>query len=127
MSSADPLPRSTSLDSNEEQPAELDSQLVRGVHSRRLGGDKPPACRAKARDARLYQPRPITVELGSNRSPKAVASVPVDGTREEWLGEDRWWTPQPLRRHYFELVLTDGRCLVVFHDLVEGGWYAQRA
>ena len=24
--------------------------------------------------------------------------------REQWLVEDRWWTPKPLRRQYFELI-----------------------
>ena len=38
----------------------------------------------------------------------------VEAVREEWLVEDRWWTPRPLRRHYFELVLADGRDVVVF-------------
>lgn len=78
-------------------------------------------------DARIYQPRPIGVRPGSDGAPQAVAGVAVEGAREEWLVEDRWWTPHPLRRHYFELVLTDGSCVVVFRDLEQGGWFAQRA
>ena len=35
--------------------------------------------------------------------------------------EDRWWTARPLRRRYFELVLEDGRNVVVFRDLVSQG------
>jgi len=27
------------------------------------------------------------------------------GGARKWLVEDRWWTPTPLRRHYFELAL----------------------
>ena len=41
--------------------------------------------------------------------------------------EDRWWTERPLRRRYFELVLAGGRNVVVFHDLRDRRWYAQRA
>jgi hypothetical protein len=41
--------------------------------------------------------------------------------------EDRWWTGRPLRRRYFELVLVNGRNVVVFRDLVGGGWFTQRA
>jgi hypothetical protein len=52
----------------------------------------------------------------------------VDAVREEWLVEDRWWTPRPLRRRYFELVLADGRNVVVFREPSEGGrWFLQRA
>ncbi|MGI8921386.1 MAG: hypothetical protein ACR2HD_06895 [Solirubrobacteraceae bacterium] len=46
--------------------------------------------------------------------------------RESWLIEDRWWTDRPLRRRYWELVTSDGRNLVVFHDLDSGNWYTQR-
>ena len=41
--------------------------------------------------------------------------------RESWLVEDRWWTDDPLRRRYWEVVTADGRDLVVFRDLVDGG------
>jgi hypothetical protein len=59
--------------------------------------------------------------------PVVVGTVAVDSLREEWVVEDRWWTGQPLRRRYFELVLADGRNVVVFRDLVEGEWFSQRA
>jgi hypothetical protein len=51
----------------------------------------------------------------------------VDAVREDWVVEDRWWTGTTLRRRYFEVVLRDGRNMVVFRDLEEGGWYEQRA
>jgi hypothetical protein len=59
--------------------------------------------------------------------PVAVGPAGVDTVREEWVVEDRWWTGRPLRRRYFELVLANGRNVVVFHDLVGGGWFMQRA
>ena len=52
--------------------------------------------------------------------PLAVAGVAVETVREEWLVEDRWWTPEPIRRHYFELALADGRCEVVFREAGAG-------
>jgi hypothetical protein len=54
-----------------------------------------------------------------------VAGSRVDSVREEWLVEDRWWTSEPLRRHYLEVVLRNGRCVTVFRDLTSGGWFAQ--
>ena len=74
---------------------------------------------------RLYSPRRASVRIGCDSAPALVAGVEVEAVREEWLVEDRWWTPRPLRRHYFELVLADGRDVVVFRS--DDRWYLQRA
>jgi hypothetical protein len=58
--------------------------------------------------------------------PEALEGATVASVREEWVVEDRWWTARPLRRRYFELVLDDGRNVVVFRDLVAHGWFCQR-
>ena len=76
---------------------------------------------------RLYAPRPATVATGPGGVPVALDRVGVEAIREEWLVGDRWWTPQPLRRHYFELALADGRAVVVFRCHGSGRWYRQRA
>ncbi|MGH2745499.1 MAG: hypothetical protein ACRDN8_24010 [Thermoleophilaceae bacterium] len=75
----------------------------------------------------LAAPRPAAVDADERGTPAAVRAVAVDSVREEWVVEDRWWTGRPLRRRYFELVLIDGRNVVVFRDLVGGGWFLQRA
>jgi hypothetical protein len=76
----------------------------------------------------VYWPQPVRVETGARGEPAAVDSVAVDAVREEWLVEDRWWAPKPLRRRYFELVLTDGRNVVVFREPADAGrWFLQRA
>jgi hypothetical protein len=74
----------------------------------------------------LYRPRAVSVRTHGG-TPSTVGRARVEAVREEWLIEDRWWTPTPLRRHYFELVLTNGHCLTVFKDLTEGSWYEHRA
>lgn len=91
-----------------------------------------------------YSSRPVRVESDPSGWPLAVAGNGVDQVREEWLVEDGWWTQAPLRRHYFELVLEDGRNVVVYRDesgkvsqpgartgtrnRADGaGWYLQRA
>jgi hypothetical protein len=76
---------------------------------------------------RLGTPRSVVVKAGEGSVPVEVAGFAVEGVREEWVVEDRWWTSDPLRRHYFELVLDDGRNVVVYRDLVGGGWFTQRA
>jgi hypothetical protein len=75
---------------------------------------------------RLYVPRAATVEADRAGRPSTVDGVAVEVVREEWVVEDRWWTPNPLGRHYFELALADGRNLVVFRSIVSRRWYRQR-
>ena len=75
---------------------------------------------------RLYAPRPVRTRAGPRGVPVEVEGVAVEAVREEWLVEDRWWTPQPLRRHYFELALADGRAVTLFHR-GGGRWFRQRA
>lgn len=78
-----------------------------------------------SRPANPYAARAIAVDAGPH-GPRTVGGRTVEAIREQWLVEDRWWTGKPLRRHYLELVLAGGRCLVVYRDLVAGRWYEQR-
>jgi len=64
------------------------------------------------------------VRWGGGR-PVEVNGEAVESLRESWLVEDRWWTAEPLRRRYWELVGERGRNLVVFHDLSSGRWFLQ--
>ncbi len=76
---------------------------------------------------RLYAPQRVAVQTDPRGAPATVEGVTVETVREEWLVEDRWWTPKPLRRHYFELALGDGRALTVFRTARYQRWYRQRA
>jgi len=69
----------------------------------------------------------VAIRTDSGGAPATVEGIAVEAVREEWLVEDRWWTPQPLRRHYFELALGDGRALTVFRTARAQRWYRQRA
>jgi hypothetical protein len=69
----------------------------------------------------------VAVQTDPRGAPAQVDGVAVEAVREEWLVEDRWWTPQPLRRHYFDLALGDGRALTVFRGAGGRSWYRQRA
>jgi hypothetical protein len=76
----------------------------------------------------VYWPSPIAVEASGAGVPVRIAGMRVESVREQWLVEDRWWTPKPLQRMYFEVVLADGRNLVVFREPPDGTrWYEQRA
>ncbi len=75
---------------------------------------------------RLGTPSRAEVRAGPGGVPTALGRTLVDSVREDWVVEDRWWNGRPVRRRYFELVLTDGRNVVVFHDLIGGRWLIQR-
>ena len=82
--------------------------------------------RATART--LNPPRSARVRFeGANtaRHPVEVNGEAIESLRESWLVEDRWWTAEPLRRRYWELVGERGRNVVVFHDLIRGAWFQQ--
>ena len=75
---------------------------------------------------RFSEPRPARVRASGHGRPDAVDGRVVEAVRESWLVEDRWWTPQPVRRRYWEVVTACGRDLTVFRDLERGGWFTQR-
>ena len=76
---------------------------------------------------RLNEPRPVPVVVAEEGIPAVVARVAVERVREEWRVADRWWTEEPVRRRYFDVVLASGENAVVFADEERGGWFAQRA
>ena len=75
---------------------------------------------------RLNAPTSARVRAGERGRPLSVDGRLVDAVRESWLVEDRWWTDEPVRRRYWEVVTRDGRSLVVYRDLVAGSWFSQR-
>jgi hypothetical protein len=74
---------------------------------------------------RLNEPHPALV-VAEEGIPAAVNRVPVASVREEWRVADRWWTEEPVRRRYFEVVLETGRNVVVFRDEERGEWFRQQ-
>ena len=76
---------------------------------------------------RVGAPVPAAVQADPQGLPLAIGWARVETVREEWIVEDLWWAGTPLRRRYFELVLADGRNVVVFRDLEGGDWFSQRA
>jgi hypothetical protein len=75
---------------------------------------------------RLGTPHRATVHAGPGGIPTTVGRARVESVNEDWVVEDRWWTGRLLRRRYFELVMADGRNVVVFLDLETGRWFTQR-
>ncbi|MFN8110299.1 MAG: hypothetical protein U0Y82_10735 [Thermoleophilia bacterium] len=61
-------------------------------------------------------PHAVIVPGGRRRSVMQV--------RDEWLVQDRWWTDQPVERHFFELLLEPGRVVVTYQELTTREWFA---
>jgi hypothetical protein len=65
----------------------------------------------------------VHVRAAPDGSPARIRGEPVEHLRESWLIEDRWWTDEPLRRRYWEVVTQSGRNITIFHNLIDGLWY----
>ena len=68
----------------------------------------------------------MTRGIGGAAEPVSVNKLGVAEVREVWRVVDRWWTEEPVRRRYFDLVLESGQNAVVFQDEERGGWFTQR-
>ena len=66
--------------------------------------------------------RPVRVRDAG--SPKRDAWATVDAIGETWRLDDEWWRV-PIARRYLELHLAGGGRMIVFEDLVNGGWFVQ--
>ena len=79
----------------------------------------------------LHLPSPVSVRTDARGRPTAVGSRRASGSkevvqiREVWRIDDEWWR-EPVSRLYFDAVLEDGKRMILYRDLMEGGWYAQR-
>jgi len=69
----------------------------------------------------------VPIAAGTDGIPRAIGSIPIAAVREEWRVVDRWWTEEPVRRRYFDVVLASGENVVVYADELRGGWFTQRA
>ena len=67
------------------------------------------------------------MDAGFDGVPRQVDRQAVALVREEWRVVDRWWTEEPVHRRYFDTVLEDGRCSVVFYDEAGRSWFSQSA
>lgn len=60
------------------------------------------------------------------RGPPQAGWLEVVGLLDRYRTDDRWWTPAPVLRMYYEIELEDGRIATVFRDEIDGSWWEQR-
>ena len=51
--------------------------------------------------------------------------LPVEEIRELWRIDDEWWR-SPIIRCYADVVLSGGRRVILYQDLVTGDWWIQQ-
>lgn len=79
----------------------------------------------------LGQPHVVTVHTDKFGEPEFV-SLPgkptrhVEIIREHWRIDEGWWR-QPMSREYRTVILDGGGNITLYHDLLKGLWYVQRA
>ena len=75
----------------------------------------------------MNAPKPIRVHDDARGKPVVVAGERVELVRRDWLFSFKWWTDQPLRRRYYEVLTVTGRRVVVFRDTFTDRWFSQKA
>ena len=78
----------------------------------------------------LNRPRPLRVKTDAGGYPARIVlgrePLEVASVNDCWRIEDEWWRGDPVSRTYFEVLLADGRQVVLFWDHTGGAWFTQR-
>jgi hypothetical protein len=73
-------------------------------------------------------PEALKVEEDPSGLPLAVKMKrrqAVISIEDRWRLDDEWWRAAPVSRLYYNVLLASGQRLVLYKDLVTGGWYQQ--
>jgi hypothetical protein len=73
-------------------------------------------------------PESIKVEEDAAGLPLAVRMAgrqPVASIEDRWRIDDEWWRAEAISRMYYSIMFKSGQKVVVYKDLVNGGWYRQ--
>ncbi len=66
-------------------------------------------------------PVPIAVQEDADHAPTAVTLIgrahPVESVMDRWQIDDEWWRDEVISRMYYQLVVDNGRVVIVYRDL----------
>lgn len=67
------------------------------------------------------------VQAPESGSPRYSCSGRVVTAAGPWRVQGEWWSPEPYRRDYYDVQLTDGGVYRVYHDLQRDAWFVEGA
>ena len=73
-------------------------------------------------------PEELKIEEDADGLPVAVKGKrrqAVMTIEDRWRIDDEWWRAAPVARLYYNVLLASGQRVVLYKDLVSGGWYEQ--
>lgn len=73
-------------------------------------------------------PEELKVEENSDGLPVAVGGKrrqAIISIEDKWRIDDEWWRAAPVSRLYYNVLLASGQRVVLYKDLITGGWYEQ--
>ena len=73
-------------------------------------------------------PEPVKIEEDASGLPLAVRMKrrqAVISIEDKWRLDDEWWRSEAISRLYYNVLLASGQRLVLYTDLITGGWYQQ--
>jgi hypothetical protein len=73
-------------------------------------------------------PAALQVEEDASGFPLAVKGKRrqvINSIEDRWRLDDEWWRAEPVSRLYYNVLLASGQRLVLYKDLITGGWYEQ--
>ena len=76
----------------------------------------------------LNAPEPVRVDEDTEGLPLAIREKRrqrIEAVDDHWRLDDEWWRDEPVSRLYFDIRLASGQNLVIYKDLITGGWYRQ--
>jgi hypothetical protein len=76
----------------------------------------------------VNQPEPEKVEEDAAGRPVTLRTKRrqlIQTVDDRWRIDDEWWRREPVSRMYYAVRLTSGQKLVLYKDLIGGGWYRQ--
>ena len=79
-------------------------------------------------DKPLNAPEILRVEEDAGGLPLAIRGKrrqAVAAIDDRWRLDDEWWRTEAISRLYFAIGLASGGKMVIYKDLVTGGWYRQ--
>ena len=76
----------------------------------------------------VNKPEPVKIEEDASGLPLAVRMKrrqAVISIEDKWRLDDEWWRTEAISRLYYNVLLASGQRLVLYKDLINGGWYEQ--